>query len=86
MATTSQSWISCARSTPSWPPLSRGWVASGTHYVDTRELCRWVLVVEAKVSLHDEVLTEVRANHGATGGGPISSLMGSGAVVVFGPA
>ena len=60
--------------------------SSGTHYVDTRELDRWVLVVEAKVSLHDEVLAEVRADHGASGGGLISSLLGSGAVVVFGPA
>ncbi len=59
---------------------------AGTAERCTRELDRWVLVVEAKVSLHDEVLTEVRANHGATGAGPISSLLGSGAVVVFGPA
>jgi hypothetical protein len=54
--------------------------------VDTRDPDRWVMVVEAKVSLHDEVLTEVRANHGAIGGGPISGLLGGGAGVVFGPA
>ena len=44
------------------------------------------MVVETKGSLHDEVLAKVRADRGASRGGLIGNVLGSGAVVVFGPA